>query len=64
MTTVSILTILAAVCFVTPFFIWGVIRFLDKHKQKVLYWKKNVLISSFVICFLIGLIFIILAVVL
>lgn len=62
--TTPILTIISALFFVAPFFIWGVIRFLDKNKQKVLYWKKTAIILSFSICFSIGILLIVLAIVL
>ncbi|WP_027062952.1 hypothetical protein [Mesoplasma seiffertii] len=57
-----ILASVAGFFFVIPFFVWGVVRFVDKQKQRVLYWKKPLLIWTFLGCFLIGLILILLAI--
>lgn len=64
MITELILATISGIFFVIPFFIWGIIRFIDKQKRDAIYWKKTALIFSFSICYTIGVILIILAFVL
>lgn len=60
----TILAIISGICLVTPFFIWSVIKFIEgRDTSKILHWKKKVLITSLIICFLLSMLFLVLAIV-
>ncbi|QHX35731.1 hypothetical protein STIUS_v1c01760 [Spiroplasma sp. TIUS-1] len=54
---IQVLIILGAISFCAPFIIWMVVRFLDKQRQRPMYYKKQIIGFSFLVCFLLMILF-------
>ncbi|WP_338970153.1 hypothetical protein [Spiroplasma endosymbiont of Labia minor] len=57
------LEIIAAIFFVAPFVIWGILRFLDKTRQQFVFWHKPLIIGSFIVGFILGIVLLVITLV-
>lgn len=60
---VNAFIILGAIFFCLPFIVWMVVRFLDKQRQRPMYYKKHIIGFTFLGSFLLMILFLALSIV-